>query len=927
MLYQHKKESQQAFSSQTDITHRVASAVSHLDKFLEEIRKNIHVYGTDYTVEQSKDNYITYKDYSILSNFSDIKSKYNLLIENAKAIFKPSPTELDFTLAYEQAKSHYKQSSQTGIKNLPGLNATRLYRDDDINDYLSIYIDKSLGGFDKNNKYLINRKNIASITNDPNLLVAVTPAIDVYGRALKIDHFLNKQGNEENALAAILQGFIKDINGTLRLKSLRWAILQHNKYGDGKISSIENKLSEEISGFLGSAIDKDTVKVIYKELLQAEFDDNKIAARVKELNLKVDRRDVFDDVIPLLKSEPNNKARILMPYNHQGRNHWLTCEINIACVDGHYTIDIFTHDPYGGGKMSEENFALLQKTIMNRITHFYDKDIDDELTFTFNNNESRYGRRQAVGDGNACGVITIEDMIDRIHNKNLNQTYSKNATNIRENQINLVRAYQLETGDKNRGHSFIERSFQSDSIYSNSNNVTWHDINYDIFSNTSSSNTNDEDKSTRLYTDEDINDVLEIYIANTIGFRDKNKYLISNNKLKNNAGNLIAVSPAIDVMGRSLKLDHFLNKQGNSRSVLADHLSTLVPQLETLKAQQSKLIEILMTGLSGIDKAGAQFIASKLIERKFDKNSIEEYIQQLNDKIDNHDILDEIIPLIKANINNSATILSPYNYQDRNHWLTCQINITFKDNQYQIDIFAHDPYGGGTMPKENYALLCKTIETRIMDFYTNDLNKPTFQFNSPKSPYMVRQKDTNSCGVITVEDMINIVENNKIDENVYQKNAPELRSRNIARIKEYQLITGDKLRGKTFLQRNDVSTDVKKLTDTTAEQLIKKIHEIISKIENKDLLNSIKESFMNTTFFDMKDGSYGAGIHSVLGSAPQQLLLKGIKLSNNDLTQVSSLYNSLFHPEGKPKVEISDLYKYFKPDNTSEMQIQKNIKL
>ncbi len=75
------------------------------------------------------------------------------------------------------------------------------------------------------------------------------------------------------------------------------------------------------------------------------------------------RKDVFDELMPLLLTKDIAYVRILFPYNIS-QIHWLTGEILIHKNSNTYILEIYAHDPYGTGQMAEENFALIISTMV-----------------------------------------------------------------------------------------------------------------------------------------------------------------------------------------------------------------------------------------------------------------------------------------------------------------------------------------------------------------------------------------------------------------------------------------------------------------------------------------------------------------------------------------------------------------------------------
>lgn len=148
------------------------------------------------------------------------------------------------------------------------------------------------------------------------------------------------------------------------------------------------------------------------------------------------RKDVFDELIPLLFQTTIAYIRILFPYNIS-QSHWLTGEILIHKNFDDYQFEIFTHDPYGGGQMEEENFESIITAMNERI-----QDLAPAAIISFENSRkiSPYEARQHPSDKTSCGVIVAKDIIERVEGKSLTRNegvYSIGAEILREEQINL----------------------------------------------------------------------------------------------------------------------------------------------------------------------------------------------------------------------------------------------------------------------------------------------------------------------------------------------------------------------------------------------------------------------------------------------------------------------------------------------------------
>ena len=147
-----------------------------------------------------------------------------------------------------------------------------------------------------------------------------------------------------------------------------------------------------------------------------------------------DRKDVFDELNPLLQKQDMVKAKILLPYNIT-QTHWLTGEIIIEKTSNAISVIIFAHDPYGRGEVSEKNFQILKTALEKRIQ----EGIDDIPPVNITKEQSPYinSRQQ---DSNSCGVIVADEIIKRMRNEELpSSPYPPDAAELRRLQLDFLR--------------------------------------------------------------------------------------------------------------------------------------------------------------------------------------------------------------------------------------------------------------------------------------------------------------------------------------------------------------------------------------------------------------------------------------------------------------------------------------------------------
>ncbi len=157
------------------------------------------------------------------------------------------------------------------------------------------------------------------------------------------------------------------------------------------------------------------------------------------------RRDVFDEVSESLLPGSIGKVKIIFPYNIKN-SHWLTGEIIIERTAADtIRLELYTHDPIGGGSMLPRNVELITSAIRGRleqtllsgsITHV------EVLTPI-----SPYIQRQSRGDNTSCGCIAVSDMIKRIQGQSLNtpEPYSVGALALRNEHLELIQQHYSVT--------------------------------------------------------------------------------------------------------------------------------------------------------------------------------------------------------------------------------------------------------------------------------------------------------------------------------------------------------------------------------------------------------------------------------------------------------------------------------------------------
>jgi hypothetical protein len=304
---------------------------------------------------------------------------------------------------------------------------------------------------------------------------------------------------------------------------------------------------------------------------------------------------------------------------------------------------------------------------------------------------------------------------------------------------------------------------------------------------------------------------------------------------------------------------------------------------------------------------------------------------------DRRDVFDELLPCLLSESNCLAKILFPYN-RTQSHWLTGEIRIRKQNHHYQIEILAHDPFGGGQFNEGNFEAMRSAIEKRIR---SQDA-EATFQFQQITSPYNRRQArgDSVSCGVIVCEDLLKRISGIELSQDaLYMFGAKDLREKHINKFIQY-LNEANPTRI-NFIKRNTIqrtetiqsstqkssqasstSSTVIKLTMQEQVAAAKKSLEFIKDIENAEFRDILMSALLNyklyTTAEDGGDVAYIVGITTAIIDRPVILTSEGNPLNSNDVKMVNQICRGLFTQEGKLLIGNEDLYALIKQVFTSK---------
>jgi len=272
-------------------------------------------------------------------------------------------------------------------ENMPLLNSECWYQDNDINTVLTAYL--------HSNDWLVPQKRFL-LTDRLPCIVAITPAVDTSG-STPIQYFLDKNHQVSNSLSTILKEICE-----------RNLIQQLSSCQKSKRNALIKKLFPKEK-------DVETIKAIASALEEAKFDVMQLRNKIRELDAKNERADVFDEIMPAFMIGAVAHARILCPMSLSQR-HWVLYEIVLTRNQLKYDITVTAHDPYGNGEVGNKELSLLQIALTKRITNFH-QGIQPDITITAN--KSSFPPRQHPADKTSCGVIIIPDILSRIEGKPL----------------------------------------------------------------------------------------------------------------------------------------------------------------------------------------------------------------------------------------------------------------------------------------------------------------------------------------------------------------------------------------------------------------------------------------------------------------------------------------------------------------------------
>lgn len=314
------------------------------------------------------------------------------------------------------------------------------------------------------------------------------------------------------------------------------------------------------------------------------------------------------------------------------------------------------------------------------------------------------------------------------------------------------------------------------------------------------------------YEDNDISEYIDSFLQQNRTFRRFSDftYVLSSTQerlspiLDQEDGNdyLVAIAPAIDTEGTenesygisSTQGGFFLDKSLRRKSVNGKILEGLIQFINSpnsnidpdnprnaLKKKSQELNK---------NKSRLEIIDNVLNRGENNLEKIQEEIDKELFRIQHveTDVFEELSLYISNPGDIHVKILFPYNISE-SHWLTGEIRLHRKGSQYECELYAHNPYGGGTMEGSTFGELEKIIRKRIGECEPNAL---VTSVRPLQSPYGRRQAegDVISCGVIVADDLIKRIIGAPIGNVVYPVSALSLRVSQLKCVKESKLNLG-----------------------------------------------------------------------------------------------------------------------------------------
>lgn len=151
-----------------------------------------------------------------------------------------------------------------------------------------------------------------------------------------------------------------------------------------------------------------------------------------------------------------------------------------------------------------------------------------------------------------------------------------------------------------------------------------------------------------------------------------------------------------------------------------------------------------------------------------------------------YDLFDELTHMLRSQPRLKIQILFAYNLDDC-HWTLAELELSKSNEQYEINVFVHDPRGAGEMSDADFQLLSQSIQLRLKEEGIHNI----IRINKKGSAYACHgERDENSSGVIVAEEILKKLQNKtSLEQKNYSSGCRNLRDQQYQLIKnQYQLV-------------------------------------------------------------------------------------------------------------------------------------------
>lgn len=296
----------------------------------------------------------------------------------------------------------------------------------------------------------------------------------------------------------------------------------------------------------------------------------------------------------------------------------------------------------------------------------------------------------------------------------------------------------------------------------------------------------------------------------------------------------VAVTSAVNLLPEEIRentpIDYFFDKRKQPAHPVADVLQNLLDNdrlKDLMVTDEDDPEQIRLALLYSIYAEKFPFEILEKVNQELSaildettETEIRTRINEINDeRSSQHDVLDDILPLLQRSEHARVRVLFPYNISNI-HWLLGEVQFIRNENNIVINYYAHDPYGAKGEDGVEYGHQLQKALQAIIETRLNTLDADIVVEHIPKtSPYDPRQNrgDTTSCGVIVAGDLIKRIKGRNLSmESPYSTGALALRTEQLKFI--WDNLDGHDPRRAKFIENTCITaptvTDAKTSTGT-----------------------------------------------------------------------------------------------------------------